>query len=405
MQRRVFAGLALLSTLLGAPLAQAQTDPVPVPAPFAPAAAARPERPWDSWLAPYVDTALERFLGDIVAWVLVGLLVVLVVAPLLKWATKRIPGDLDSHIVGIVSTPSFVLVFAFGIVDSLHQFDLSWRLARNLDNTWNALLIVVLTYVAFRLWHEILRGVGKQVSARTETELDDQLFPLIDKTGGVIIILVGIWLTIGSFGIDMTLFAAGSAIGGLVIAFAAQDTLANFFAGVQILIDRPFREGDRIEIKDENTWGDVVEIGLRTTRVRTRDNRLVAIPNSIIGNNPVINHSYPDASYRLNAFVGIAYGSDIEHARSIMINAVQAAEGVDTDKPVEALFLEFGESSLNFRVRYWIPSYADTRRTLDRVNTALERALREGGVQIPFPQRVLWNGATPGAPIVGVGGN
>ncbi len=401
MQHRFAAAIAPLLALQWTLPASAQNATTgPAGNSTAPFAATRPPRPWDTWLAPYLDGPLQRFLGDIVAWVLVGLLVVLVVAPLLKWATRRIPGDLDSHVVGIVSKPAFILVFAFGFVDSLHQFDISGRLGNALDNTWNALLIVVLTYVAFRLWHEILRGVGRQVSQRTETDLDDQLFPLVDKTGGVIIIIVGIWLTIESFGIDMTLFAAGGAIGGLVIAFAAQDSLANFFAGVQILLDRPFREGDRIEIKDENTWGDVVEIGLRTTRVRTRDNRLVAIPNSLIGNNAVINHSYPDSSYRLTVPIGIAYGSDIEHARGLMVSAVQAVEGVDPDQRVEALFRGFGDSSLDFHVRYWIPSYVDTRRIEDRVNTALERALREGGVEIPFPQRVLWNGAAPSQPVV-----
>lgn len=355
-------------------------------------------RPWDDWVAPYVDSTWTAFAADLLAWAVIAAFVVLVAVPLLKWLSHRVPGDADDRMVAIVSGPAFLLVFAFGIVDSLRQFGLSPGLARGLEQAWTVLLILTLTVVAYRVWHQVIRGVGHRVSRRTASRVDDKLFPIFDKAGGVLIVLAGIWITVDSFGIDMTLFAAGGAIGGLVIAFAAQDSLANFFAGVQILLDQPFREGDRIEIQEENTWGDVVEVGLRSTRIRTRDNRIVVVPNSLIGNNAVINHSFPDTSYRLTAELGIAYGSDVEKARRAMVEAVAGVDGVDGAREAQALFMAFGQSSLDFHVRYWIDSYEDTRLIQDRVHTALEARLRAEGIEIPFPQRVLWNGAKPAEP-------
>jgi small-conductance mechanosensitive channel len=157
-----------------------------------------------------------------------------------------------------------------------------------------------------------------------------------------------------------------------------------------IMFDRPFRIGDRIEIQDLDTWGDVVDIGLRSTRIRTRDNRMVIIPNSLIGKSLVVNHSYPSTQYRIQIELGVAYDSDIEVARNTIINAVKSVEGVLQDKQVEALLLRFGDSALIFRVRWWIESYVDTRRMFDRVNTAMYKTLTEAGIKMPFPtQEVL----------------
>jgi small-conductance mechanosensitive channel len=129
----------------------------------------------------------------------------------------------------------------------------------------------------------------------------------------------------------------------------------------------------------------VIDIGLRTTRIRTRDNRMVIVPNSVIGANQVVNYTYPDPRYRIETHVGIGYGTDIERARQVIIAAVRQVEGVLLDKPVDALYREMGDWAMIFRVRWWIESYIDTRRMFDRVHTALQNALDEAGIESPFP--------------------
>jgi MscS family membrane protein len=166
---------------------------------------------------------------------------------------------------------------------------------------------------------------------------------------------------------------------------AAKDTVSDAISGFIILVDRPFRIGDRIEIQEAGTWGDVVDIGLRTTRIRTRDNRMVIVPNSVIGSNQVINYTYPDPRYRIQTHVGVAYGTDIERAREAIVAAVSRVEGVLLDRPVDALYIEMGESAMIFRVRWWIESYVDTRRMFDRVHTVLQKALDQAGIESPFP--------------------
>jgi small-conductance mechanosensitive channel len=200
-----------------------------------------------------------------------------------------------------------------------------------------------------------------------------------------VVVIIGMTILLSHFGVNITGFAAALGIGGLAFSLAARDTIADAIAGFIILVDRPFRIGDRIEIQGVDTWGDVTDIGLRTTRIRTRDNRMVIVPNSVIGANQVINYTYPDPRYRIETHVGIGYGTDVETARRVLIEAVRHIEGVLPDRPVDALYIEMGDSAMIFRVRWWIESYVDTRRVMDRVHTALQRALDEAGIESPFP--------------------
>lgn len=209
------------------------------------------------------------------------------------------------------------------------------------------------------------------------------LIQMLDRIGRIVLVVVGLTIFLSHFGVNVTAFAAALGIGGLAISLAAKDTVADAIAGIIILVDQPFRVGDRIEIQGVGTWGDVTDIGLRTTRIRTRDNRMVIVPNSIISNNQVVNYSFPDPRYRIETYVDIAFGTDIESVRRLLIDTISQVEGVLTDKPVDALYDDMSGDAMRFRLRWWIKSYADTRRMFDQVHTAIQHALDEAGIKSP----------------------
>jgi MscS family membrane protein len=221
----------------------------------------------------------------------------------------------------------------------------------------------------------------------TDAERFDELEPvitLLSRLARLVAVVFGLIILLGHFGINVTGFAAALGIGGLALSLAAQDTLADAISGFIILLDRPFRVGDRIEIQGVGTWGDVTEIGIRTTRIRTRDNRMVIVPNSIIGKNQVINYTFPDPRYRIETHIGIPYSADIEEVRGVIIDTVRKVPGVLQDRPVDALYIEMGDSAMIFRVRWWIESYVDTRRMFDHVHTALQQSLDTAGVDAAY---------------------
>ncbi len=239
----------------------------------------------------------------------------------------------------------------------------------------------------WRLFVSVINWYADEIAPNTKSDLDNQLLPFLRRVMMIIIVIIAGIIILGHFNIEVSGLVTTLGIGSLAIALAAQAALSDTISGFMIMLDRPFRIGDRIEIQDLGTWGDVVDIGLRSTHIRTRDNRMVVVPNSVIAKSLIVNHAYPDTQYRIQIELGLAYGVDIEFARKTIVNAVRKVEGVVPEKSVEALFLQFGDSTLLFRVRWWIDTYVDTRRMFDSVNTAIYSALNEADIEIPFPQQ------------------
>ena len=252
---------------------------------------------------------------------------------------------------------------------------------------------IIALLLSLRIVWRLIDLFFEEVHSRLESEdRDQELAPLLKLAILFTRIFVGIIfisIFLSHFGVNVTAIAAALGLGGLAVSLAARDTIADAIAGFIILIDRPFRVGDRIEIKGLGTWGDVVDIGLRTTSIRTRDNRMVIVPNSTIGNNEIVNYSYPDPQYRIQTHISIAYGTRIEQIKKIVLDAMSDVEGVIKDKPIDVLYHDMGDSAMIFRIRWWIETYADNRRVLDRVHIALQEAIDKAGFDSPFPTQTI----------------
>jgi len=302
----------------------------------------------------------------------------------LKQLLKRTPIEADVELLDLLKSQInwFVITLALQLSFARLTFlGSGFRVVLN-----QAFFVAYLTILTVILWQVVDFGSDALLKHDRDEEDVHRLQPIymVVKRVLQVLLLIGYGSIFFSyFGVDITAFAAALGIGGLAISLAAQDTLADAIAGFLILIDQPFRVGDRIEISGLGTWGDVVDIGSRTTRIRTRDNRLVIVPNSAIAKDQVVNYSYPDPRYRVQIEVGIDYDSDLKLAREAAVTAVKDVEGVLLDKPIDALFLDFGDNTIVFRIRWWIDSYVDTRRMFDKVNEALLKGFNEAGIIMP----------------------
>ncbi|MCL4870445.1 MAG: mechanosensitive ion channel family protein [Anaerolineae bacterium] len=325
------------------------------------------------------------------ALILLGLILGYLISWLLtqygRKLTQRTATILDNLLIDVSVIPIRAALFFFGVQLAVQQFDLptTWQ------NFLSPLFFVIYWVIAFlflyRLVDKLFHWYELEIAHKTETQLDDKFLHLFRRLALMILTVIVIITVLERFGVEVSALLTSLGIGSLAVALAAQDTLSNLFAGLAIMIDQPFKVGDRVELQEINTWGDVMEIGLRSTRIRTRDNRMVTVPNAVIGKGLIVNYSDPDTVFRVETTVGVAYGTDIELARQVMIKAIRAEPWILPEQPVEALFLEFGDSALNFRVRCWIEHYIETRRIIDKMNTALYKALYEANIVIPFPQR------------------
>jgi MscS family membrane protein len=320
-----------------------------------------------------------------VAWILSKLL-----NRWVKGLVGRSESGLDDTLLNALKGPAIYLVVLIGLWLALQQADSVIHLDDQILTSAFFILYLVLGYLtAARLITGLVNWYGREIAQQTETRLDDHILPFFRRVAVVILFLIALVILLGHFDVNVSAVVTTLGIGSLAIALAAQEVLGNMISGFIIMIDRPFRIGDRIELEELQTWGDVKDINLHSTRILTRDNRLISVPNGLIGKNRVVNHSIPSTQYRVETHVGVAYGTDIDQVRQVLVETVRAQPWVMKTKPVEALFLEFQDSGLLFRVRCWIEHYVETRRIIDKLNTAIYKALNEAEIEIPFPQRVV----------------
>ncbi len=335
-------------------------------------------------------TNVSIAVGAIIGGIILSWLVGIIIRQLDKRYFAKTTTELDNVLIGSIQFPLRIAIIILGVQIAITQIE-------KVPETWTAaiegiffVIYLALVYVAlYRLIGGLSDWYAAEVVEQTETELDDKFLSLFRALAYSILTVIVIIIVLRNFGIERSALVTTLGIGTLAVALAAQETLSDFISGFMIMLDQPFSVGDRVALLDIDTWGDVTEIGLRSTRILTRDNRLVSVPNSVIGKGLVVNYSDPSTVYRVQTHIGVAYGTDIDQARQVMVQAIKAEEWVMHEKPVEALMLEFGDSALVFRVRCWIENYIETRRVIDKMNSALYKALNQAEIIIPMPQRAV----------------
>jgi len=244
---------------------------------------------------------------------------------------------------------------------------------------FSLVVLIWKTIMSFLNWYE------KDIASKTETKLDEKIVHSARKVLKLALFVFIIMTVADHFEWPISKVWAMAGIGSLAVALAAKDTFANMISGVIILFDRPFLVGDRIELGD-GTFGDVVDIGLRSTKIMSFDNTIHIIPNAELSNQRITNHTYPDIKLKVTHSIGVAYGSDMEKVKGILNEILRERPDVLNDPPWGVWFMEFGDSSLNLLVRYWISDYIEKFNITDEINMEINRRFVEENIEIPFPQ-------------------
>lgn len=323
-------------------------------------------------------------LGISLLIVLVGtILITRIVHVLLRWITRLTPSKRDDEFAAVVRNQINLFISVL-IIDfatrRLLFIPVIWKAI--LNQLYFALYVFTATWVLWKLIDLLFTWHQDETVPEGEVDTNESLRILFKRLMYGLLVIVAITMVLNNFGVNVTILLAVLVIGVIAFFLAAQDTLTDMIYGFIVLFDRPFRVGDRIEIQGLGTWGDIVNVGARTTRIRTRDNRLVIMPNSLIGKNQVINYSYPDPHYRVQTEVDIEYGYDPERVSQVIVKAVPTAQGVLQDKEVDTLVMKIGKSGLKLRVRWWIDTYGDANYVFDRVHRALYAAFEEAGIEM-----------------------
>lgn len=347
------------------------------------------------------DTDMWLFGLEVLTWSLMSIAFAGVMGTAVHMIVPRASEEVQEIMAGKMRAPFFFLPLILGL-------DHSWRLLPELPvvdatgSLLDALSIVIIAIVGYRVMSAALVQYGENVAGETETEVDDVLVPVLEKLSAAIIVAVAGFYAFKALGVDFSFLVAGGLVAGLVISMAAQDTLSNLFAGVHILIDQPFREGDVIQLESGEVCR-VERVGLRSTNLYhfQRHQEIIA-PNNELATKRIVNMTYPDRHYRVSVPVGVAYGTDLEKASKVLHNIAMDTEEVLKGRTAQprVFIKEFGESAIQLELRAFVPDERDRNAAVTKLVKAIHERFEEEGIEIPFPQRVVKvKGAEVSAPI------
>ncbi len=291
--------------------------------------------------------------------------------------------DLDDRLYYAVEKPIWYAVLLFLTSITLDHFFPNY-IVRNL----------LLTATVALVGWSIIRAskvIISELSRGNFFKLDEKVRNTVAKVGENIVTALILFFTIiyslSIWGVDVTPLLASAGLVGIVIGIALKDPIENLLSGILLLLDPPFRVGDAIRVGEYA--GEVVEVGLRNTKIRTWDGDLVTVPNMSIVKTSVENFHLPDDKVRIHINVGVSYDADPEKVKEILLDIARSHPKVLKDPEPQVLFLQFGDYALLFNLRVWV-RVSDKMTTLSDLNTMVWKRFKEEGIEIPFPVRTVY---------------
>ena len=293
----------------------------------------------------------------------------------------------DKILVDALHGPLLIFLLLLGGRILLGAVELTPKIARFSEVGLSLATALVMIFAAIKIYHRILKEYGERFEPIRPS------LGILNLLGKALIVLIGLLITLDSLSISITPLLTTLGIGGLAVALAFKDTLANFFAGLYVLADRPIRVGDLVKIEG-GPEGYVESIGWRSTRIRTLSNNIAILPNSKVSESMITNYFLPDRRTALLLPVAASYQSDPRKVEAVLLEeALRASgevEGLLADPaPFVRLNPGFGESSLNFTLICQVREFVDQYTVQHELRHRILARFRKEGIAIPYPQRTV----------------
>jgi len=307
-----------------------------------------------------------------------------------QWMARvadRSPYRIDGMLLRVLGPPSSVLVALLGLNYALYRLPMVQAQFGQWEGAQRAVYVVTGTWVLASLVKNLIRAYALPLAHRTDTDVDERIVQILDMTAVYAIWVGGLLVALRELGIEVTAFFASLGIVGLAVALAARTVLSNVLAGITLTADRNFRVGDRIEVG--NYVGDVLEINLHKTVIRTRDNEVVLIPNDVLGKEVIVNHMLPEQKTRIELRIGVGYEADLERATAVLTELIRNVDRILPDPEPEVNVASLDDSAVALQVLAWIDVPRGKRAVRDQIYRRALARFRDEGIDVPFPQRVV----------------
>lgn len=304
--------------------------------------------------------------------------------------TARTKNRLDDILFKMLQAPFLLGVMLLSIWIAINQLTIDAEMAKFIGNSYRFLVIVNITWFLVRLTNALIIEYLQPIAEDQDSfkQIDKTVFPFVRRTILTIIWLIGLVMALSNIGVDVKALMTGLGIGGLAFALAAQDTLKNVLGGITIFFDRPFRVGDRIILDKYD--GFIEDIGIRSTRIRTLERKLVTVPNYKIVDAFIENVS-EEPMRRVLTKIGLTYDTTPEKMKlavELLKNMPQKVSAID-NKDVFVFFSDFGDFSLGITFIYFIKKESDILDTISKVNFEILESYNSNGLNFAFPTQTI----------------
>ncbi|MEW6053630.1 MAG: mechanosensitive ion channel domain-containing protein [Nitrospirota bacterium] len=331
--------------------------------------------------SPYVNAAISLCVIFIVAKI-----ADILIDKVFRKFTRFTKNDADDRIIDVIHKPVYLTIVLIGCPFVIAYLTTSPNIIFYTNNIVYSLIAIIWAITVIKISGIIIDNSLDRTSDATGLRKD--VVPLVENVFKIFIIAAALMGILTIWEVNITPLLASAGIVGVAIAIAAKDTLSNFFGGISIFMDRPYKIGDYI-VLETGERGEVVAIGIRSTRIQTRDDILITIPNSIIANSKIVNESAPIPNFRVRIPVSVAYGSNIDLVEKTLLEIAIKNGNILSDPAPRVRFRAFGDSALNFELLCWAKEPALRGLTLHEINCEIYRNFNASGITIPFPQRDL----------------
>lgn len=348
------------------------------------------------WLNSTLDPLLEVFAGR--PWVQSALVAVLALlaAYILTAVFRAVFGRLvrrtqvsfDDQIIKIIRAPLFYSILVLGLSLAVALMPVGEGMQGVIYAVFKTVGIVVWSVFLVQLARILLRALA--YNNERVTFVHPQTLPLFENIVFMLALAISIYMLFEAWDIDMTAWMASAGVVGIAVGFAAKDTLSNLISGIFILADAPYKIGDYV-VLDGGERGEITHIGIRSTRMLTRDDVELTVPNAIMGNTKIINESGgPHEKFRIRIPAGVAYGSDIDQVRALLMEVAINDEAVCDNPEPRVRLRRFGESSLDFELMCWVDQPALRGRVIDALLCEIYKKYNAAGIEIPYAKRDVY---------------
>jgi len=296
-------------------------------------------------------------------------------------------GGIDRRLLAALKRPVTYALFLVGAWAAVNRLPVSPRVDTLLDGVLFALGALLVTLALARAYTILLDWYAARPQPDAAArDLAREFNPLFAKVGKVFIALVALSMLLQHFGVNVASLVVSLGVGSLAVGLAAQDTLSNMFAGFTILLDRPFRVGDRVQLAS-GELGDVQSIGMRATLIKTPDDTILIVPNSLLVKERLVNQSRPTRHLATRVEVAVAFASDLRRVKEVLRAAVLQAPHADPEREPQVTVTRFGESAVHFQLMFWARDYAEQGLARSEVYEAIHDGLAAAGITMPLPTR------------------